>query len=322
MRNYVIFILLIMGFNKIHAQQEAHYSLYMLNNLQVNPGFAGARRVASFNTVYRNQWTGFKGSPRSFLANFDCPLRPVPKLGLGLTLSNQAEGITHRLAITPSVSYALIQTEANTLRVGISASYRQYQFNLNSATVNILERQDPTLSADDNPNFSNMNIGVGIYYDRKNIYAGLSIPNLNQNPLILNENANPQPQRGVKGTEVRHIYGMVGGLFPLGGNENIQLKPSMLFKYVANAPFSIDANMSVLFKKKFMGGVSYRFGSTSGDSVDLLSFFQITNNFAVGMAYDFTLSQIGNYNRSSVEAIARYDFVLATKDMRNPRFFF
>jgi type IX secretion system PorP/SprF family membrane protein len=318
MKNYIIFSLFFLGFTTIQAQQEAHYSLFMLNNLQTNPGFAGSRRVASFNTIYRNQWVGFKGNPRSFVANFDAPLPNKPKLGVGFTLSSQAEGIARRMALTPSVSYAILQTDESTLRVGINASYRQYQFNLNTANVNINERQDPSLGADDKPSISNMNVGFGVYYDRKNIYAGLSIPNLNQNPLILNDNAKVK----LKGTERRHIYAMVGGLFPLGDNENIQLKPSMLLKYVAHAPFSVDVNASVLFKKKFMGGVSYRFGNTSGDSVDFLGFFQVKENFSIGMAYDFTLSQIGLYNRSSVEMVARYDFALKANDMHNPRFFF
>jgi type IX secretion system PorP/SprF family membrane protein len=318
MRNYIFFILFLIGCVKTQAQQEAHYSQFMYNNLQVNPGFAGSRRVASFNALYRNQWIGFKGNPRSFLAGFDMPLPNLNKLGLGVMVSNQSEGIINRLAVTPSVSYAIIHTDESTLRVGISASYRQYKFDLQSSNVNIRERQDPNLSENDNPSFNNMNIGMGIYYDRKNIYAGFSIPNLNENPLIITQNT----KTPLKGKENRHFYGMVGGLFPIGGNENLQLKPSMMFKYVANAPFSVDANMSVLIKKKFMGGLSYRFGSTSGDSVDLLTFAQVSNNFAIGMAYDFTLSQIGNYNRNSIEILARYDFALTPKTMHNPRFFF
>ncbi len=303
---------------KTQAQQEAHYSQFMYNNLQVNPGFAGSRRVASFSALYRNQWIGFKGNPKSFLAGFDSPLPNFNKLGLGVMVSNQSEGIVNRMAVTPSVSYAIIHTDESTLRLGISTSYRQYKFDLQSTNVNIRERQDPTLSEDDNPNFNNMNIGMGIYYDRKNIYAGFSIPNLNENPLIITQNT----KTPLKGKESRHFYGMVGGLFPLGGNENLQLKPSMMFKYVANAPFSVDANMSVLIKKKFMAGLSYRFGNTSGDSVDLLTYAQVANNFAIGMAYDFTLSQIGNYNRNSVEILARYDFAITPKTMHNPRFFF
>lgn len=320
MRNYTILILLIGSFYKIQAQQEAHYTQYMYNNLLVNPAFAGSRRVASVNVLYRNQWIGFKGNPRSFLASFDSPWMSKNRLGLGLILSNQSEGIISRLALTPSVSYAIIHTEESTLRIGISASYRQYRFDLQSSTVNIQQRQDPTLSENDNPSLNNMNLGMGIYYDRKNIYAGLSIPNLNQNPLILNQDASVQ----LKGTEHKHIYAMVGGLFSLGGNENIQLKPSMMFKYVANAPFSVDATMSILFKKKFTGGISYRTGSDGsiGDSVDLLSFVQINDSFAVGMAYDFTLSQISNYNRNSLEILARYDFAISAKVMHNPRFFF
>jgi type IX secretion system PorP/SprF family membrane protein len=318
MRNYIFFILFLMVCVKTQAQQEAHYSQFMYNNLQVNPGFAGSRRVASFNALYRNQWIGFKGNPRSFLAGFDMPLPSFNKLGLGVMVSNQSEGIVNRLAVTPSVSYAIIHTDESTLRLGISTSYRQYNFNLQSTTVNIRERQDPTLSENDNPNFNNMNIGMGIYYDRKNIYAGFSIPNLNENPLIITQDT----KTPLKGKESRHFYGMVGGLFPLGGNENLQLKPSMMFKYVTNAPFSVDANMSVLIKKKFMAGLSYRFGSNSGDSVDLLTFAQVSNNFAIGMAYDFTLSQIGNYNRNSIEILARYDFAITPKTMHNPRFFF
>lgn len=320
MKNYIILILFIGAFNKTQAQQEAHYTQYMYNNMLLNPAFAGSRRVASVNALYRNQWIGFKGNPRSFLASFDSPLASMNKLGIGLILSNQSEGIMSRMAVTPSVSYAIIHTEESTLRVGISASYRQYRFDLQSSTVNIQQRQDPSLSENDNPNFSNMNIGMGIYYDRKNIYAGLSIPNLNQNPLILNQDATVE----LKGTERKHIYAMLGGLFPMGDNENIQLKPSMMFKYVANAPFSVDATMSILFKKKFSGGISYRTGSdgSKGDSVDLLSFMQINNSFGVGMAYDFTLSQIGNYNRNSLEILARYDFAISAKVMHNPRFFF
>ncbi len=320
MRNYIILIFLFWGGVSTQAQQEAHYSQFMYNNLQVNPGFAGSRRVASVNVLYRNQWIGFKGNPRSFLAGFDSPLPNYNKLGLGLMLSNQSEGIINRLAVTPSVSYAILHTEESTLRVGISASYRQYRFDLQSSTVNIRERQDPTLSESDNPNLNNMNLGMGIYYDRKNIYAALSIPNLNCNPLILN----PESKIALKGKENRHIYAMLGGLFPLGDNDNLQLKPSMMFKYVANAPFSFDINMSVLFKKRFSGGLSYRSGSSGsiGESVDLLGFMQVTNNFSVGMAYDFTLSQIGNYNRNSVELLARYDFVISPKTMHNPRFFF
>jgi type IX secretion system PorP/SprF family membrane protein len=318
MRNYIFFTLFFIGFIETHAQQEAHYSLYMFNNLQTNAGFAGSRRVTSFNAVYRNQWVGFKGNPRSFLANFDTPLPDNDKLGLGLSINSQSEGIARRMAVSPSVSYAILHTDASTLRVGINASFRQYRFDLQPSSVNILERQDPTLGTNDSPNFNNMNVGVGLYYDRKNLYAGLSIPNLRQNPLIISEN----PKSKIKGTERRHIYALFGGLFPMGDNENIQLKPSMMVKYVANAPFSVDANVSVLFKKKFMGGLSYRFGSTSGDSVDFITYFQLKENVAVGMAYDFTLSQIGRFNRSSIEVLARYDFAFAAKDMHNPRFFF
>lgn len=319
MRIFTILIIFCTFLTVTHAQQEAQYTQYMFNNMQNNAGFTGARRVASFNALYRNQWIGFKGNPRSIFASFDMPLPDMNRLGVGMMVSNQSEGIINRVAVTPSVSYAVIHTDESTLRVGINASLRQYRFDLQSPNVNIRERQDPTLSETDRINFNNMNIGFGVYYDRKNIFAGLSIPNLNENPLVLNPKASAVT---LQGKERKHIYAMIGGLFPLMGGD-IQVKPSIQLKYVANAPLSADATVNVWFKRKFMGGLAYRFGSSgSGDSVDFLTLVQVSNSFSVGMAYDFGLSQIGTYNRSSIEAAVRYDISVAPKDMHNPRFFF
>jgi type IX secretion system PorP/SprF family membrane protein len=318
MRNYIFVILACLGFFASEAQQEAQYTQYMNNNLLLNPGFAGARRVASVNALYRNQWIGFKGNPRSYLASYDTPLPNINKLGVGILLANQSEGIISRLSITPSVSYAIIHTEENTLRVGISATYRQYGFNLVSPSVNIRERLDPTLSTNDVTTIRNMNVGMGIYFDKKNIYAGFSIPNLNANPLIISQSNSAK----LVGKEYRHFYGMVGGLFPLNADKSLELKPSILLKYVANAPFSIDATVNVLFKKKFMGGLAYRFGNVNGDSIDFLSFFQVSDNMSLGMAYDYSLASSGIHKGSSIEMIARYDISVKASVMRNPRFFF
>ena len=106
-------------------------------------------------------------------------------------------------------------------------------------------------------------------------------------------------------------------------------------KYVQNAPFSLDMNVSVMFNKKFTTGLSYRYGQSGGfgDSIDFLAFAQATDRLGVGIAYDFTVSGLRGTNKGSVEALVRYD--LGSKDktaksaadrdrnkMSNPRYFF
>jgi type IX secretion system PorP/SprF family membrane protein len=90
MRKYCTFLMIIFCAYHTHAQQEAQYTQFMYNNLAINPGFTGSRRLTSINVLYRNQWIGFKGNPNSYVLSFDMPFPKSPKLGVGLISTNQA----------------------------------------------------------------------------------------------------------------------------------------------------------------------------------------------------------------------------------------
>ena len=300
----------------VKAQQEAHYTQFMYNNMLNNPGFAGARRIPSVSVLYRNQWIGFEGNPQSYLLSFDAPIGNK-RLGTGIVLANQSEGITRRQFGNAVLSYALLSTKEMTFRIGINASIRQYRFNLQDPNVYIRERQDASLTQD-NPTITNANVGVGVYFDTEKFYFGISVPNINTNPIILGANINSD----IVGREQRHLYFMAGGLIPMG-SEDLQLKPSLMYKYTSDAPFSMDANLSVMVQKRFTGGISYRIGQANkfGESIDLLTFVQASDHLGVGIAYDYTLSQIKDHSKGTVEAVLRYDFG-RTNSLKNPRFFF
>ena len=107
------------------------------------------------------------------------------------------------------------------------------------------------------------------------------------------------------------------------GSDNLIFKPSLLYKYVANAPFSLDVNASVMIQKQFTVGASYRVGESgnTGDSIDFLGFVQATDRLGFGFSYDHTLSALKNYSSGTIEALVRYDFG-PTNSLKNPRFFF
>lgn len=309
-----------------HGQQEAHYTQFMYNKILVNPGFAGARRTPSVSALYRNQWTAFGGHPQSYLVSFDAALDKT-RLGTGLVLHRQTEGVITRSTANAALSFDIIHTEQTTLRMGLSGTVREFQFDLQNPEVYIKDSKDPLL----NPQTSkttNANIGAGIYFDNKTYYFGISVPSLMKKSITLKNSLNAD----YEGTVERHVYMMAGGFFPLFGNNDLHLKPSVMYKYVPNAPFSMDVNLSVMVKKTFMGGVSYRFGgkygkgdkrSGNGDSVDLLAFMQATDKLGVGLAYDFTVSEIANYTKGSFEIVTRYDFGSnKNRVLHNPRVFF
>jgi type IX secretion system PorP/SprF family membrane protein len=310
-----------------YAQQEGQYTQFMYNKTLINAGYAGARRVHSVYAIYRNQWMGFNGNPQSYLASYDGPIGK--KLGVGLNIVNQELGVTKNQYANMTMSYGVIQINDMSFRIGINGAIRRYTYSLTDPNVYIQDPNDASLRQSDVTAKNYFNVGAGMYFDYKNSYVGLSIPNLNKNLISVGFN----PNSTTAAQEKQHIYLMGGGLFKL--REDIEIKPAVLFKYVQNAPFSLDANVSAVFKRKFTAGVSYRYGESGGvgDSVDALAFFQISDRLGIGAAYDFTISGLKKHTTGTIEAMIRYDFspsiskqVLDKESeknrLSNPRFFF
>ena len=302
----------------LQAQQEAHYTQFMYNNMLLNPAFAGSRRVTSVMGLYRNQWIGFEGNPQSYLVAVDMPVSKS-RLGTGLTLAHQQEGITYRNFGNLALNYDIIHTEDMTFRIGLNGAIKQYRFDLQDPNIYVKNPGDELL-IQQNPSFITTNIGMGAYFDMKSFYIGLSVPNLIKNPIELNKQITYNPE----GSEQRHIYLQAGGFFRLR-SENLHLKPSIMLKYVRNAPLSADLNLSLMFYRQFLIGGAFRTGNSQyggSDSFDVLAFFQATDELGIGAAYDFTLTELKKYNKGSVEILVRYDFLKNKKVLHNPRFFF
>ena len=97
-----------------------------------------------------------------------------------------------------------------------------------------------------------------------------------------------------------------------------------MIKYVKNAPVDMDLNLTAILKNDLWLGVSYRFGGSKvqgfGESVDLYAQYQITNALRLGVAYDFTLSEIRSQNTGTYEFYVTY-CLRKTGRISNPRFF-
>lgn len=103
-------------------------------------------------------------------------------------------------------------------------------------------------------------------------------------------------------------------------NPNLKFKPSFLVKGVKGAPLSTDLNANLLFNEKFEAGIGYRFD----DSVSAVVNFRIAPELRIGYAYDYTTSNLGNFNSGSHEIILLYNVKTKfwrTGYDRSPRFF-
>src|SRR6186713_136260 len=67
------------------AQQDPQFSQHMFTKLYYNPGFAGANDAICGTLLYRNQWTGFGGEPKTAMLTADMPMDALHG-GIGLSV--------------------------------------------------------------------------------------------------------------------------------------------------------------------------------------------------------------------------------------------
>src|ERR1700712_4666162 len=74
-----------------YAQQEVQFSQYIFNGLALNPGYAGYKEYTNIHLMYRSQWTGLQGAPKTFSASID-GVTGDKKMGLGFQVINDNLG--------------------------------------------------------------------------------------------------------------------------------------------------------------------------------------------------------------------------------------
>ncbi|MBL7915176.1 MAG: type IX secretion system membrane protein PorP/SprF, partial [Bacteroidia bacterium] len=98
--------LTLFGIGETQAQFEPQFTQYMFNEMFINPAYAGSREQVAATMLYRNQWVGLEGAPKTQTASINGPLMNK-KLGLGLTMMNESIGVTKQFAVYASYAYRI-----------------------------------------------------------------------------------------------------------------------------------------------------------------------------------------------------------------------
>ncbi len=316
---FKILSILLLGFISIqtYAQQDPQYTMYMFNQLAVNPGYAGSRGCLSATAHYRTQWVNIDGAPRTLGFGLHSPLRNE-KVGLGLQVVNDQLGVTNSTNIAGIYSYRLPVSDKGTLSIGLQAVITNYVNDLSKVTT---QQADQTFSSVNNQNLLLPNFGTGIYYTTGRFYLGATIPHLINNKLEAKSN-NVINTAAAK--QFRHLFLMSGIVVDL--TDDVKFKPSVLLKYAPNSPAELDANASFLFVNALWLGATWRsdFSAAklkSTESIDFMAIYELNQNMRAGMAYDMTMSDIRRFNKGTYEFLLGYDFDQKRDKILTPRYF-
>ncbi|MFE3869579.1 type IX secretion system membrane protein PorP/SprF [Flavobacterium sp. LS2P90] len=284
------------------AQQDAQFTQYMYNTININPAYAGSRGALSIFALHRTQWVGLDGAPVTNAVSVNTPLNNS-NLGLGVSIINDKIGPTHENTISADLSYTIPASETFKLSFGIKATANL--FNLDVSRLNPAD-DDPSLH--DYSNKFSPNIGAGVYLHSDKAYIGFSIPN-----FIESKRYDDNEVAIFK--EKINYYLIAGYVFDL--NSGIKFKPALLTKMVEGAPLQSDVSANFMFSDKFVVGVAYRWSAALSAMVG----FQVSEGLYIGYGYDHETTSLNRYNSGSHEIFLRFELFKNNNKIVTPRFF-
>lgn len=297
----------------VAAQNYPHYTMFMYNKLIYNPAYAGNKNLTTVNALYRNQWVGIEGAPKTFNIAVDGPVgnymksfRPV---ALGFSINSEKIGVTDNTNITGYYAYR-IPLQQTVLSFGLQAGISLYSARYSE--LNMLQ-QDQKLTQDIR-NVMLPNFGPGVYWTGEHFYVGAAIPNLL-------ENYYDRERRDLTSAAARQVrsYFLSGGyVFML--SETVKLQPQVLARYAGNnryrLPFNSDFNLSCILYDRLMLGATYR----TDKSIAGIVHMQVTRQINIGYSYDYSASELNGYNNGTHEVVLGFDFLRDHNKYANPRF--
>jgi len=286
------------------SQQDPQYTQYMYNMNVVNPAYAGSQGTLSIGLLGRTQWVNLPGSPETITAVIHAPVGR--NVGLGFSVIADKIGPVKEQNAYADFSYTLQTSDEGRLALGIKGgvTFQDIDF----LSLSIEQSEDPLFA--DNLNEAYPNFGAGAFYYTDNFYVGLSMPNMLETRHFKKKNG-----LITSASEKMHYFLTSGYVFEI--SEDLKLKPSVMLKAVYGAPLSIDLSINALLLDTVEGGLSWR----EGDSLSAMINFLVAENLRIGYAYDYTLTNLGDFNTGSHEVFLLYNIDMSRGNLKSPRFF-
>lgn len=309
---YILSFILIAITVQVKAQQREQYSQYIMNNYLLNPAVGGAYTFWNMRVGFRKQWVGFRDNtpsgndldvgPKTFFTTFHGPInhpgnrkrsrRKKPHHGVGGYAYHDKTGPISYSGVFGSYAYHHKINRKVTASLGAWFGFKE--FRINGDELHFV--QDPI---DDligksvqNTFMPDLNVGTWIYSDQ--FFTGLSVNQLLQSRLKIESFTDGATNEALL---KYHYFFTFGWIFQI--NRQWYFSPSTMVKFVYPAPVQFDVNLRIMYENIAWVGISYR----NRDAINLVMEYVYNDTFEIGYAFDYTLSELGGYNKGSHEII-------------------
>ncbi|MFA7273746.1 MAG: PorP/SprF family type IX secretion system membrane protein [Crocinitomicaceae bacterium] len=269
---YSFIILFFFFCSPLWAQQEPlttqfwnHYSFF-------NPAMSGVEYKHQASVTYRDQWGGFTGNPRTFLANYNTLLKG--KHGLGVNLVADEIGLTKTKLAVINYNYRILLNEekAHFFTVGLGVGFGNTVVDY-SSFLPIGLPFDPSLL---NLTTNYLKINAGAAYHWKNLLVGVGSTQING-------------RAGSNGNYLlaAHFFGMVSYNWNVGSNFTIT--PRFYYRTDLNVQ-TTEVNALFTYMKKYSLGI----GVGNRNVIQFIAQYDVKEKFRIGYSMEIVNSKLNN----------------------------
>ena len=293
-----IFILSMLTFLcfALKAQQLPHYSLYMLNDVIVNPSRLVGETDNKITLMIRDQWASFDGAPVTQSISYNHVTHNLYKGGI--SVMNDVTGPISIINANIFGAYG-IPLGNNQIALGISASFMQYSIDNSQITLENDGVFDPVIDGTIERVGGN-GLTIGTTYLSDKFYVGLAAQNILSSSLDIGVNKqNNQLEK--------HFYIHSGVDIDL--NESYKIQPSVMINKIGALPIQLDMNVRADYNNILWTGLSYRVNDA------IVTLFGL--NFgpsSLAYSYDITTSSLAIPSSGTHSVLFSYKFKKNEKD--------
>ena len=300
MKNIILILFIAFISTLGYGQQLPHYSLYMLNEVIINPSALSKEKDNKLTLMLRDQWSSLEGAPTTQSISYNHLNHK--KYKKGISILNDRTGPISIINATVSGAYLISVQEKNKLSIGASATVMQYRIDNSQITLEDDGVFDPTLYGGvDKANGSSL--AIGAYYYNSDYFIGLAVPNIIGSSLNISDNKDSNKPEN-------HYY-INGGVNVNLANNN-KIIPSFMIKKVGALPIQLDINLRGVYNDFLWAGLSYR----TSDAVVAL-FGVDYGQSSLGYSYDITTSSMRIPSAGTHGLLYSYRFKSKQRDRDN-----
>jgi len=299
MKNIILKSLLILG-TLVTYSQQSQFTQYMYNTITLNPAYAGSREALNIFGMYRTQWLGVEGAPKTGV--FSIEGLAGKRSGVGVNFSTDRIGVSDQSSISIDYSYIFPVSPGYKLALGLSGTANLLNIDYEKLHSHDVDLHQENIDGEFSPNF-----GTGIFLYSNNFYFGTSIPNILETTRY---------DDAVKSKVSESLSTNVISGYVFDMNSSTKLKLATLANIGKGSPFRFDLTANLMFLERFVLGTAWR----SSGTISALAGFQLGENLFIGYAYDLEKTKLSEYSSGTHEFFIKYELG-KNKNSIIPRFF-